>query len=504
MDESPQDPNAQEPNAQEPGSQGGTPPERRHVPADGPLTTPGRNTSVRLREGDGEQSAALMDPANQSLADALKITFTLLQVAMVVLAGLFVFSGFQTVREGERGISVLFGKAVASDLEPGFHFAAPYPFGELVKVETGNVAPRLDREFWPNVPEGQEGASLEFLPTRAKLDPEREGSLITADLNIAHTQWQAVYRRVDPVKYIRNIYTEDEREIVRSALQRGVVRTIATISVDELLKPQDGGTRAIAERAREIAQSTLDAIESGITIEQFELSRRTPPGTLQRKFRAVLDARSQAQTAITEARARRDGLLNEAAGEAAEPLLWLIARYEAAIEGGTPEEASAVLTRIDAMLEGSPVVAADAESSDLEDPSMRAVIARSEGKVASGEVVEIIQDAVVDRLTLVQDARGDLDHFSAKLAQYNANPSLMIRRDWARAWTAFQGQDFVQTMWLPVGSMAEIRLNEDPDIIKLLDKAQKQRESVEALQQRRQERLDNRFKVDRSTLIEDN
>ena len=59
-------------------------------------------------------------------------------------------------------------------------------------------------------------------------------------------------------------------------------------------------------------------------------------------------------------------------------------------------------------------------------------------------------------------------------------------------------------MWLPVGSMAEIRLNEDPDIIKLLDKAQKQRESAEALQQRRQERLDNRFKVDRSTLIEDN
>ena len=32
----------------------------------------------------------------------------------------------------------------------------------------------------------------------------------------------------------------------------------------------------------------------------------------------------------------------------------------------------------------------------------------------------------------------------------------------------------------------------------------KQRESAEALQQRRQERLDNRFKVDRSTLIEDN
>lgn len=471
-------------------------------PDSGPIDS-GRSASVRLRESDGGQSAALMDPANQSLADALKITFTLLQVAMVVLAGLFVFSGFQTVREGERGISVLFGKAVASDLEPGFHFAAPYPLGELVKVETGNVAPRLDREFWPDVPEGQEGASLEFLPTRSKLNPERDGSLITADLNIAHTQWQAVYRRVDPVKYIRNIYTQDERAIVRSALERGVVRTIATISVDELLKPQEGGTRAIAERAREIAQQTLDAIESGITIEQFELSRRTPPGSLQRKFRAVLDARSQAQTAITEARARRDRLLNEAAGEAAEPLLWLIARYELAIEGGTPAEAESVLLRIDEVLEGSEVVAADAGASDLEDPSMRSVIARSTGKIASGEVVEIIQEAMVDRHTIVQDARGDLEHYNAKLAQFRANPSLMVRRDWGNAWTAFQSRDFVQTMWLPVGAMAEIRLNEDPDIIKELDKAQKSRESRQALQERQQNRRDNRFKVDRSILIED-
>lgn len=462
-----------------------------------------RPASVRLREGEGEQAAAMMDPANQSLADALKITFRLLQVAMVVLAGLFVFSGFQTVHEGERGISVLFGRAIASNLEPGFHFAAPYPFGELIKVETGNVTSRLDRKYWPNVPEGQEGASLEFLPTRTKLDPERDGSLITSDLNIAHTQWQAVYRRVDPVKYIRDIYTEDERQIVRVALERGVVRTIATISVDELLKPQEGGTRAVAERAREIAQQTLDALDSGITIEQFELSRRTPPGSLQKKFRAVLDARSQAQTAITSARATRDGLLNQAAGEAAEPLLWLISRYESAIEAGSIEDAVSVLARIDEVLEGDPVAMTDAELSDLDDPVTRAEIARSAGKIASGEVVEIIQEAMVDRLTLVQEGRGDLEHFNAKLAQFRANPRLMVRRDWARAWSDFQSRDFVQTMWLPVGSLAEIRLNEDPDIIKQLDKAQKSRESREALEKRQQDRRDNRFKVDRSTLIDD-
>lgn len=469
----------------------------------GSTPPPSRAASVSLREGSSSQDAALMDPANQSLADALRITFALLQVAMVVLAGLFIFSGFQTVREGERGISVLFGRAVASDLEPGFHFAAPYPFGELVKVETANIAPRIDREFWPDVPEGQESASLEFLPTRTELDPERDGSLITADLNIAHTQWQAVYRRAEPVKYVRNILTEDETEIVRAALRRGVVRAIASISVDELLKPQEGGTRAISERAREIAQETLDALDSGLVVDQFELARRTPPGSLQRKFRAVLDARSQAQTSITEVRAERDRLMNEAAGEASEALLWLISRYEVAIEAGQAEEASAVLARIDGLLEGAPVDLSEADLATVDDPGARRELSGSIGRIASGAVVEIIQEAKVDRLTLVQEARADLEHFSAKQAQFRANPSLMIRRDWASAWSAFQSRDFVQTMMLPVGLSAELRLNEDPDIIKELDRAKKQRESQVSLEERRKTQREGRFQVERGILLED-
>jgi hypothetical protein len=67
-----------------------------------------------------------------------------------------VFSGFQTVREGERGLSVLFGRANRDNLEPGFHFSAPYPFGELVKIGTGNESVKLLREFWPYTSEGRE------------------------------------------------------------------------------------------------------------------------------------------------------------------------------------------------------------------------------------------------------------------------------------------------------------------------------------------------------------
>ncbi|MAC21001.1 MAG: hypothetical protein CMJ23_15220, partial [Phycisphaerae bacterium] len=131
------------------------------------------------------------------------------------------------------------------------------------------------REFWPYTQEGREEDSIDRLVPRAQIDPQRDGSLITADLNIAHTQWQAVYRRTDPTDFVKNILPEEEEEIVRAALTRGVVRTLATTTIDDLLRPQAGGTRAISQRALEVAQSTLDRMDAGITIEQFELGRKT-------------------------------------------------------------------------------------------------------------------------------------------------------------------------------------------------------------------------------------
>jgi len=64
-----------------------------------------RSASLVLREDNvREQRAVSMEAANQSLADALRFTYRILQVLMVLLAGLFVFSGFQQVRSEERRV----------------------------------------------------------------------------------------------------------------------------------------------------------------------------------------------------------------------------------------------------------------------------------------------------------------------------------------------------------------------------------------------------------------
>jgi regulator of protease activity HflC (stomatin/prohibitin superfamily) len=304
---------------------------------------PEREASVRLGTTDERGDAALMDPANESLADALKITFRLVQFSMVILAGLFVFSGFQTVNEGERGVSVLFGKTRAIDLEPGFRFSAPYPFGELVKVQTGTLSPQINRAFWPFVNLGEEDGPVENLPRGRRLNAARDGSLITADLNLAHTQWRVNYRRDRVAEFVTNVIPEAEGAIVRHAVERAIVQAMAETTIDDLLRPE-GGTRALAQRVQETAQQMLDEIAGagpdgvtqgiGVQIEQVDLARKIPPSSLIRQFAAVITARSEAQRARTDAEARRGETLNAVAGTAAGSLLEQIEQYEVVVETG--------------------------------------------------------------------------------------------------------------------------------------------------------------------------
>src|ERR1043165_2421282 len=53
-----------------------------------------------------------MDPANQSLAEALRLSFRVLQAVILVLIVLFLASGFQTVQEGQSGVRTVWGKIV--------------------------------------------------------------------------------------------------------------------------------------------------------------------------------------------------------------------------------------------------------------------------------------------------------------------------------------------------------------------------------------------------------
>ncbi len=83
--------------------------------------------------------ADLLDPANKSLADALRITLRLVYAGMVILGAFFVVSGSTQVQENQRGVKLTFGKISQGEVQPGLSINPPPPIGELIKVEVGQA-----------------------------------------------------------------------------------------------------------------------------------------------------------------------------------------------------------------------------------------------------------------------------------------------------------------------------------------------------------------------------
>src|SRR4030043_419472 len=85
---------------------------------------------VNQQAGSSDIAVGEFDAGNKSLADALRISFFVLNIIMVVLVILFFGSGVFTVGPDERAMVLRFGKIRGDTTEervlsPGLHWAIP-------------------------------------------------------------------------------------------------------------------------------------------------------------------------------------------------------------------------------------------------------------------------------------------------------------------------------------------------------------------------------------------
>src|SRR5512137_487370 len=100
-----------------------------------------------------------VDAGSQALAEALRSSFAIIKVVMVLLVLLFLASGFFTVGPQERAILLRFGKPVgegeAALLLPGLHWSLPYPIDESITVSISGLQQVSSTVGWYAVPPGQ-------------------------------------------------------------------------------------------------------------------------------------------------------------------------------------------------------------------------------------------------------------------------------------------------------------------------------------------------------------
>lgn len=398
-----------------------------------------------------------LDPAQQSLADALRVSFFILKLAMVALVIAYACSGIFSVGSNELAMRLRFGDYVGSEnqrvLERGTQWAMPFPIEQVVKISTRPQTLRLENEFWYEVPPDKQGMTRDQLVRflARSLDPVKDGSHITGDFNIVHGQWVVDFQIQEPEDFVENV-GEDRlaTHLVRVAAQQGIMQAVAEIEADQFLKGAYGGN---ADKAMSIANRSLREMRTGIAITKITQEKASPPLRVAGAFDAVTKAVAQRSQQILAAQSQRAKVLGETAGEAASDLLKLIDEYERVTEIGDVKQREAIAEQIDSAL-------------------VTLKVGKS-GMPIRGRVARIINDASAYRTSIVEKVKADAETFNRLLPQYERSPRIILSRLWEEARESILSGD-VETFYTPPGKVS-LKLSRDPDLVNERERKQLQK-----------------------------
>ena len=418
----------------------------------------GASAQYTVSSGTGAEAAMrqAMDPANQSLGEALRLSYRVLQVAILALVVVFLFSGFQTVQEGQTGVKTFFGRIVGApgdeQVSPGLQPFWPYPVGEIVLLPQKDAV-ELNGEFWPRFKQGMTTVDQAAAATTPEdpIRPGLDGSLITADGDLAHVRIAAEYTVEDAVRTLDQFQPDSLREIVRHALARGMVQTAAQFTLQELLENRDGPEQALRQRA----QSTLDSMKSGVKLGVVTIPEKIAPLAIRNTFSRVQEARENGKLALEQAQQEANATLVGMAGADYAQILDLVQRYETELTRGDLTAADAVMQELGTRLEGATNVG-----------QTSAIIARAQAYRASV------------RATLGKE----VGRLNGLAPSFRENPQQLVRKLWLDAVRQVLSSPTAEMLAAPdAGGPVRINIESSNEVMQARRQSEVQRRKMEAM-----------------------
>jgi len=345
-----------------------------------------------------------LDPANQSLADALRVSFWILKAVMLLLAIAFLgwsrHSGFFTVPPQKQALVLRFGalKGAGVPRDPGRHWSWPYPIESREMVDVRVKSLEIDT-FFPRLTAKEKTQTLDGLMMRmGALTPGTDGCLISGDRNLLHALWSMEYRITDARAFLENI--SDEQTIVKAVLDNAVLRTVAHFKADDLLSDR---ISAIQMEVSKQVSERLAELNAGITVLSVNVKMPTAPLQVRSAFLAVNEAVSEADQKEIEAHREAARILNDVAGPGYEKLVAALERYEEARGAGDKKTAETAQQEIDAIL------------------------LSNETKGQAGVMIDKARSYKTD---LIQNVRAEANYFRRLKAQLGNNREIVLQRLW--------------------------------------------------------------------------
>jgi len=307
-------------------------------------------------QSPGKLPGTEFDAAGKSLSEALRISFIILKIIMIVLVIVFLASGFRTVGSDEQALVLRFGKirGVGENrlLGPGPHWVFPYPIDKIVKIPVAKKVNLPINSFWyfqrqsdllpespkksrRRVPDALNPIKEGYCITRSEKQSQNIAGSTGSDYHLVHSKWQLIYQIDDPERFFKNVYVEDVKPgevyfdvieksitpLLKDLVEEAVVTTMVNYTIDEARSSDE----RIARDVKKLLREKLNKIESGIAVVSVQLTDIIWPRQVDAAFQASITASQESQKAISEAKGYAENTLNETAGPLAEELLAVLA-----------------------------------------------------------------------------------------------------------------------------------------------------------------------------------
>lgn len=241
-----------------------------------------------------------------------KVIFLVAAVAIAVWLG----TGFYTVKPGQQGVALIFGKVVDQTI-PGLHYNLPAPIGEV-------YTPQVDESRRVDVGFRGAGSSRGRNTERDVLE---ESLMLTSDQNIVDMDFTVLWRISNATDYLFNIRGQEAtvKIVAESAMREVVGQTKFDAAVTV-------GRDEIQDKTKALMQSILDGYKAGIVITNLQLQKSDPPGEVIDAFNDVQRARQDRTRLQNEAEAYANSIVPEARGLATKDIQQATAYREQQIQ----------------------------------------------------------------------------------------------------------------------------------------------------------------------------
>lgn len=226
-------------------------------------------------------------------------------IAVLVIAGLWLASGFFVVNPGEHAVVQRFGKWSHTIAEPGlgYHFPTPIETVEIVNVEEIRKMNIGFNEAFSRSGDG----SIRDVP--------EESLMLTSDRNIVDLDLVIQWNIKSAEDYLFQIRDQENtiKKVAESAIREVVGQTFMFPVITT-------GRAAVADSARLIIQDNLDDYNSGISVKQVLIQMAEVHPEVQDAFQDVQSAKQDAEDIQNRAEAYREDILPRARGQAIQML----------------------------------------------------------------------------------------------------------------------------------------------------------------------------------------